>query len=84
MVGLAEASSTGYRRKGRFPIPEKGQMSWAHPVISDGRLYVRNQDTLLVYESRPRAESRGTEFAGHRRERASTYGSGINIRRPGR
>jgi hypothetical protein len=21
---------------------------WAHPVISDGRLYVRNQDTLLV------------------------------------
>ena len=50
MVGLAEASSTGYREKGRFPIPEKAQMSWAHPVISDGRLYVRNQDTLLVYD----------------------------------
>jgi outer membrane protein assembly factor BamB len=50
MVGLAEASSTGYREKGRFSIPEKGQLSWAHPVISDGRLYVRNQDTLLVYD----------------------------------
>ena len=50
MVGLAEASPTGYREKGRFPIPEKGQLSWAHPVISDGRLYVRNQDTLLVYD----------------------------------
>ena len=50
MVGLAEASSTGYREKGRFEIPDKGQMSWAHPVISDGRLYVRNQDTLLVYD----------------------------------
>ena len=50
MVGLAEATSTGYREKGRFPIPEKGQKSWAHPVISDGRLYVRNQDTLLVYD----------------------------------
>ncbi len=50
MVGLAEASSTGYREKGRFQIPEKAQMSWAHPVISDGRLYVRNQDTLLVYD----------------------------------
>ena len=50
MFGLAEASSTGYREKGRFSIPEKGQMSWAHPVISDGRLYVRNQDTLLVYD----------------------------------
>lgn len=50
MVGLAEASPTAYVEKGRFPIPEKGQMSWAHPVISDGRLYVRNQDTLLVYD----------------------------------
>ena len=50
MVGLAEASSSGYREKGRFEIPDKGQMSWAHPVISDGRLYVRNQDTLLVYD----------------------------------
>jgi outer membrane protein assembly factor BamB len=50
MVGLAEASSTGYREKGRFSIPEKGQLSWAHPVISDGRLYVRNQDTLLVHD----------------------------------
>jgi len=50
MVGLAEASSSGYREKGRFAIPEKGAKSWAHPVISDGRLYVRNQDTLLVYD----------------------------------
>ncbi len=31
-------------------IPDKGLPSWAHPVISDGRLYVRNQDTLLVYD----------------------------------
>jgi outer membrane protein assembly factor BamB len=50
MVGLAEATSSGYRETGRFGIPDKGQMSWAHPVISDGRLYVRNQDTLLVYD----------------------------------
>jgi outer membrane protein assembly factor BamB len=50
VVGLAEASPTGYREHGRFPIPDKDRMSWAHPVISDGRLYVRNQDTLLVYD----------------------------------
>jgi len=50
LVGLAEATSAGYREKGRFEIPDKGQMSWAHPVITDGRLYVRNQDTLLVYD----------------------------------
>ena len=50
MVGLAEATPSGYREKGRFEIPDKGLPSWAHPVISDGRLYVRNQDTLLVYD----------------------------------
>jgi outer membrane protein assembly factor BamB len=47
---LAEATSSGYREKGRFDIPDKGLPSWAHPVISDGRLYVRNQDTLLAYD----------------------------------
>jgi outer membrane protein assembly factor BamB len=50
LVGLAEGTPSGYREKGRFEIPDKGQPSWAHPVISDGRLYVRNQDTLLVYD----------------------------------
>ena len=50
VVGLAEATPTGYREKGRFSIPDKGAPSWAHPVISDGRLYVRNQDILLVYD----------------------------------
>ena len=55
-VGLAEASSSGYREKGRFEIPDKGAPSWAHPVISDGRLYVRNQDTLLVYDIKARTK----------------------------
>lgn len=50
VFGLAEATPTGYREKGRFEIPDKGLPSWAHPVISDGRLYVRNQDMLLVYD----------------------------------
>ena len=50
VVGLAEATPSGYREKGRFEIPDKGMPSWAHPVVSDGRLYVRNQDTLLVYD----------------------------------
>ena len=50
MVGLAEATSSGYKEKGRFELPDKGVPSWAHPVVSDGRLYVRNQDTMLVYD----------------------------------
>ena len=54
IVGLAEATPAGYKERGRFEIPDKGMPSWAHPVITDGRLYVRNQDTLLVYNVRPR------------------------------
>jgi outer membrane protein assembly factor BamB len=50
IFGLAEATPDGYRERGRFEIPDKGLPSWAHPVISDGRLYVRNQDILLVYD----------------------------------
>jgi outer membrane protein assembly factor BamB len=50
VVGLAQATSSGYVEKGRFNIPDKGFPSWSHPVISDGRLYVRNQDTLLAYD----------------------------------
>jgi outer membrane protein assembly factor BamB len=56
VVGLAEATPAGYREKGRFDIPDKGLPSWAHPVVSDGRLYVRNQDTLLVYDVKARAK----------------------------
>lgn len=55
VVGLAEATSAGYRETGRFDIPDKGWPSWAHPAISDGRLYVRNQDSLLVYDIRDAA-----------------------------
>jgi hypothetical protein len=47
---LAEATPTGYRETGLFEIPDKGLPSWAHPVISGGRLYVRNQDILKVYD----------------------------------
>lgn len=54
VVGLAEATPAGYREKGRFTIPDKGFPSWAHPAISDGRLYVRNQDSLTAYDIRAR------------------------------
>jgi hypothetical protein len=51
-VGLAEATPAGYREKGRFTIPDQGLPSWAHPVVSGGRLYIRNQNTLTVYDVR--------------------------------
>jgi len=54
VVGLAEASPTGYREKGRFRIDDRGHPSWAHPVVSGGRLFIRNQETLTVYNVRAR------------------------------
>jgi outer membrane protein assembly factor BamB len=54
VVGLADAAPDAYREKGRFEIADQGLPSWAHPVISNGRLYIRNQGTLGSYEIRAR------------------------------
>ena len=52
VVGLAEATPAGYRELGRFTIADQGWPSWAHPVVSGGRLYVRNQGILTAYNVR--------------------------------
>ena len=52
VVGLAEATPAGYREKGRFSIADQGWPSWSHPVVSGGRLYIRNQGTLASYDVR--------------------------------
>ena len=52
VVGLAEATPSGYREKGRFSIQDQGLPSWSHPVVSGGRLYIRNQGTLASYDVR--------------------------------
>ena len=54
VVGLVEATPAGYREKGRFSIRDLGAAVWAHPVVSGGRLYIRNQDTLTSYDVRAR------------------------------
>jgi outer membrane protein assembly factor BamB len=54
VVGLAEATPTAYRETGRFQVRDQGWPSWAHPVVSGGRLYIRNQGTLTSYDIRGR------------------------------
>lgn len=54
VVGLVEATPAGYREKGRFEIHDLGEPAWAHPVVSGGRLYIRNQGTLASYDVRAR------------------------------
>ncbi len=50
-VWLIEAPPDGFREKGRFDPPNRSeQASWAHPVVSDGKLWLRDQDILLCYD----------------------------------
>ncbi len=51
---LVEASAEGYREHGSFMIPDVERESWAHPVIANGHLYLREQDALHVYDVRAR------------------------------
>ncbi len=47
---LVEASADEYRERGSFMIPDVVKESWAHPVISDGKLLLREQDVLYCYD----------------------------------
>jgi outer membrane protein assembly factor BamB len=49
VMGVAEASPEGYRELGRFEIPDQGRPSWAYPVVSGGRLYIRHQGLLMCH-----------------------------------
>ena len=52
VVGLVEATPTGYKEKGRFRIPQDSLPTWTHPVVAGGRLYLRDQDTIYAYNVR--------------------------------
>jgi len=48
---LIEATPEGFKETGRFDQPDRsGKNSWPHPVIANGRLYLRDQDVLLCYD----------------------------------
>jgi outer membrane protein assembly factor BamB len=50
-VILVDAESEGYTEKGRFSQPERSkEKAWSHPVIANGKLYIRDQDLLLCYD----------------------------------
>ena len=52
VVGLVEATPTGYKEKGRFRIKQDSLPTWTHPVVAGGRLYLRDQDTIYAYDVR--------------------------------
>jgi outer membrane protein assembly factor BamB len=55
-VALVDASPAGYQERGRFtPVdpPDRGKSkAWPHPVIANGRLYLRDLGVLWAYDIR--------------------------------
>jgi len=54
-VGLLRPAPEGFTLAGRFRLFEKrAGDAWAHPVLLDGRLYLRYHDTLWCYDVKAR------------------------------
>jgi len=57
-VALIEASPKGWKEHGRFKIPKESSIRsgsggiWTHPVVANGRLYLRDQDLIFCYDIR--------------------------------
>ena len=50
-VVLIEPSRKEYLERGRFEQPDRTSLpAWSHPVIANGKLYIRDQDTLFCYD----------------------------------
>jgi outer membrane protein assembly factor BamB len=48
---LLEPSRKEYLERGRFEQPDRTrQVAWSHPVIANGKLYLRDQDMLFCYD----------------------------------
>lgn len=55
-VALIEASPEKYKEISRFTLPQQSKLRkprgriWTHPVLSDGLLYLRDQDLVFCYK----------------------------------
>lgn len=54
IMALIEATPEAYRLKGKFRIAINNGQSWSHPVIHDGKLFLRDQQELICYDIRNR------------------------------
>ncbi len=52
-VVLLEANPKEWKETGRFKFPEKSKQHhnyWTHPVVANGRLYVRDEELIFCYD----------------------------------
>jgi outer membrane protein assembly factor BamB len=50
IMALFEANPQQFKLVSQFKLASVKRESWPHPVIADGQLFIRDQDTLLVYK----------------------------------
>jgi len=50
LLALIEATPDEFRVKGTFKAAVEDGPAWAHPVIHEGKLYLRTQDALMCYD----------------------------------
>jgi outer membrane protein assembly factor BamB len=56
VVTLVPASTKEWKETGRFKIPVETSLErkrgkiWTHPVVADGKLYLRDQDLIFCYD----------------------------------
>jgi outer membrane protein assembly factor BamB len=49
-MALIDCTPKGYKKLSEFRIPDVSIPSWPHPVITGGRMYLRDEDRLLCYK----------------------------------
>jgi outer membrane protein assembly factor BamB len=52
VVGLADAAGDAYRERGRFTLQTSSSPTWSHPIITQGKLILRDQDNVYAYDVR--------------------------------
>ena len=49
-VALVDANPGSFNIVSIFDVPLGTDQHWAHPVIQDGRMYIRHGNALMVYD----------------------------------
>jgi outer membrane protein assembly factor BamB len=55
-VALVEPTPAGWSEKGRFKLPQQSKQRrqsgglWTHPVVANGRLYIRDQELVFCFD----------------------------------
>ena len=53
-VSLIDPTATSYKEVSAFKVPNGNSQCWAHPVVADGKLFIREKDILWCYDVKAR------------------------------